>query len=138
MHTERTDARRPRHRRLYEGAGSSLLETVAALALFAMSTATVGDFLVGQIRATSSNETHTTAYELGIQELEDLRSLLYEEIASRTGQIQKGGMLYAVTTNVEDDVPGPEMKSITIDVAWDEPGGTRHVVLETIDSAVTR
>jgi hypothetical protein len=103
-----------------------------------MSTATVGDFLVGQIRTAGSNGSHTSAYEMGIRELEDLRSLPYEEIASRSEQFEKGGMLYVVTTSIEENAAGPEMKTITVDVAWDEPGGKRHVVLETIDSAVTR
>jgi type II secretory pathway pseudopilin PulG len=138
MYTEHVEKMQRRCRRLHEVSGNSLVETLAALALFAMSTATVGDFLVSQVRAAGSNDRHTAAYGLGIQELEDLRSLPYEQITSRSEQVQKGGMVYALTTRVEDDVPGPQMKSITVDVIWDEPGGTRHVVLETIDSAVTR
>jgi len=112
------------------------LETLAALALFAMSTATVGDFLVSQIRAAGSNASHVIAYELGIEELEDLRALPYEQIAPRTGETQKGGMLYAVTMSVEND--GPGTKIITVNVEWDEPGGTQHVSLETIDSSDAR
>jgi type II secretory pathway pseudopilin PulG len=138
MRTERVAKTPPRGRRLREETGGTLLETLAALGLFAMSAATVGDLLVSQMRAAGSNDSHTTAYELGIEEVEDLRALLYDQISSRSEQVQKGGMLYAVTTSVEDDVPGPGMKSITVDVAWDEPSGRRHVLLETIDSAVTR
>jgi hypothetical protein len=125
-----------RLRRLRQAKGSSLLETIAALALFAMTAATVGKFLVSQIRASGSNDTHATAYELGIQELEDLRSQPYDQVASRTDQLQKGAILYAVTTTVEEDVPAPEMKNITVDITWNEPGGTRHVSLQTIDAAL--
>jgi hypothetical protein len=137
MQTRAIAKTRPRSR-LREREGSSLLETLAALALFAMSTATVGNFLVSQIRAASSNDSHIIAYDLGIEELEDLRSLPYEQIAARTGKAQKGGMTYAMITSVEDDAPETGMKIITVDVEWDEPGGKRHVLLETIDSAVAR
>jgi hypothetical protein len=133
MHAERFGTIRPRCRRLCDRSGSSLVETLAALALFAFSTATVGDFLVSQIRTAGSNGCHSTAYEFGIEELEDLRSLPYEQIASRSRQVQEGGILYAVTTSVEEDAPGPAMNSIAVDISWNEPGGTRHVVLETID-----
>lgn len=129
---------RPGLRRFRQTTGTSLLETISALALFAMSAATVGKFLVSQVRATGSNSTHTTAYELGIQELEDLRSHPYDEITSRSGELQQGGIVYAVTTTVEEDVPAPEMKKIAIEVAWGEPGGRCHVMLETIDSARLR
>jgi hypothetical protein len=114
------------------------LETISALALFAMSTATVGDFLVSQIRAAGSNNSHVIAFDLGIEELEDLSALPYEQVVPRTAEMQNGGMAYAVVTNVEDDVPGPGMKRITVEVEWNEPGGTRHVSLETIHSAFAR
>ena len=127
-----------RYRRLREATGSSLVETLAALALFAMSTATVGDFLVDQIRAAGSNGQHTRAYEMGIQEIESIRSLPYDEISSGSEQFQKGKTLYSVTTSVEEDAAGPGLKTVTVDVSWEEPGGTRHVVLETIDSATIR
>jgi hypothetical protein len=114
------------------------LETLSALVLFAMSTATLGDFLVSQIRAAGSNDSHVVAFDLGIEELEDLSSLPYNQIVPRTAETQKGGMLYAVMTRVEDDVPGSGMKRITVEVEWNEPGGTRHVSLETINSTFAR
>jgi Tfp pilus assembly protein PilV len=124
--------------RLANQRGVSLIETMTALSLFALSAATMGDFLTHQIRAAGSNTNYTVAHEIGVEELENLRSLLYEEMESGTHQVQKGGMLYEITTTVDDNVPAANMKSISVDIGWGEPGGQRHVVLETIYTAVTR
>ena len=124
--------------RLANQRGVSLIETVAALSLFAISAATMGDFLTHQIRAAGSNTNYTVAHEIGVEELENLRSLLYEQITGEAREVQKGGMLYQVTTSVDDNVPGPNMKSISVDIGWNEPDGQRHVVVETIYTAVTR
>lgn len=118
--------------------GVSLLETVAALSLFALSAATMGDFLTHQIRAAGTNRNYMVAHEMGVEELENIRALLFEEIASETRQIEKDGMVYEIETSVDDNVPAPNMKSISVDIGWNEPDGERHVVLETIYTAVTR
>lgn len=124
--------------RLGNQRGVSLIETITALSLFAISAATMGDFLTHQIRAAGSNTNYTVAHEIGVEELEHLRSLLYEQMDGGTREVQKGGMLYQITTSVEDNVPEPNMKSISVDIVWNEPGGQRHVVVETIYTAVTR
>jgi len=124
--------------RLGNQRGVTLIETITALSLFAISAATMGDFLTHQIRAAGSNTNYTVAHEIGVEELESLRSLLYEQMESGTREVQKGGMLYEITTSVEDDVPEPNMKSISVDIGWNEPDGHRHVVVETIYTAVTR
>ena len=118
--------------------GVSLIETLAALSLFALSAATMGDFLTHQIRAAGTNNNYTVAHEVGVEELENIRSFLFEQITSESHQIQKGGMVYQIETSVEDNVPAQNMKSISVDIGWNEPGGERHVVLETIYTAVTR
>lgn len=125
-------------RRLTNHRGVSLIETVAALSLFALSAATMGNFLTHEIRAAGSNNNYMIAHEVGVEELENVRSLLFEEIQSEAREIQKGGMVYRIETSVEDNVPEPNMKSISVDIGWNEPDGERHVVLETIYTAVTR
>lgn len=124
--------------RLTNQRGVTLIETIAALSLFALSAATMGDFMTHQIRAASSNTNYTVAHEVGVEELENIRSLLFDQIDGGTHQVQKGGMLYDIATTVEDNTPGPNMKSISVDIGWSEPDGQRHVVLETIYTAVTR
>ena len=124
--------------RLRNQRGVSLIETITALSLFAISAATMGDFLTHQIRVVGSNTNYTVAHEIGVEELEAMRSLLYEQMEGGTHEVQKGGMLYEITTTVDDNVPAPNMKSISVDIGWNEPDGQRHVVLETIYTAVTR
>ena len=129
---------RPASARVTNQRGVTLIETVVALSLFALSAATMGDFMTHQIRATGSNTYYTMAHEVGVEELENIRSFLFDQIASDSRQVQKGGMLYDVATTVEDDSPAPNMKTISVDIGWSEPDGQRHVVLETIYTAVTR
>jgi hypothetical protein len=118
--------------------GLTLIETLVALGLFALSVATMGKFLVHQIRTSNSNGNHTIAYELAVQELEDVRAQLYDQMVSRSRESQVGGMIFEIETSVEDEAPSPNMKTIDVDVNWSEPGGVRNVALHTIYTAVTR
>jgi type II secretion system protein I len=118
--------------------GLTLIETLVALSLFALSVATMGTFMVHQIRTSNSNGNHTIAYELAVQELEDIRAQLYEQMVSRSRESEVGGMTFEIETNVADESPSPNMKTIDVDVNWIEPGGERNVALHTIYTAVTR
>lgn len=118
--------------------GLTLIETIVSLGLFALSVSTMGTFLVQQIRTSNSNGNHTIAYELAVQEMEDLRAQLFDQMTSRSKESQVGGMTFEIETVVADGVPSVNMKSIDVDVNWNEPGGGRNVALHTIYTAVTR
>lgn len=135
----RTD-RRPRliRSRLSGQRGVTVIETVVALTLFALSAATMSDFIVAQIRASNTNTNYTIAYELAVKELEDVRALLFDQIDSRSDAQQVGGMTFSLVTEVQAGVPAPNMKHIDVTVTWNEPGGARNVSLETVYTAVTR
>jgi hypothetical protein len=47
-------------------------------------------------------------------------------------------MTFEVETNVEADEPAANMKTIDVDITWNEPAGERNVALQTIYTAVTR
>lgn len=115
-----------------------LIETIVALGLFALAVATMGGFIVHQIRAAGSNRYYTEAYALAEQELEDLRALEYQDIASRSSESEAGGMTYKIESEVRAGDPGPNMKNITVKVTWNEPGGKKDVQLQTIYTAIKR
>ena len=118
--------------------GSTLLESLVALALFGVSSAAIGTLLTEHIRAQTSNVTQTTAVALAERELEDLRAMDYADIAARSSTKTVASMAYTLTTRVDANVPAVNMKSITTAVSWSEPNGSRTVTLNAIYTAVKR
>jgi hypothetical protein len=118
--------------------GATLLETVVAVGLFALTAATMGDFLRQQIRTGGSNMNYSTAYSLAAEEFEDIRALPYDDIASRTSTTSQGTVTFAVDTAVVNDTPSANMKQITVNVNWKEPMGTQNVTVRSIYTSVRR
>ncbi len=118
--------------------GVSLLETMVALGLFIIAAATTGDFLVSQIRQTTENNLYTVAYAVAEEQLESVRAAKYVDMTAGSDQIQKGDVVFDVATTVEADVPAPNLKQITVNVGWAEPGGRRDVEVQTIYTSVRR
>jgi prepilin-type N-terminal cleavage/methylation domain-containing protein len=118
--------------------GTTLLESLVALALFGIASAAIGTLLTQHIRTQGSNMTQTTAIAIASRELEDLRSLDYDDIVSRSSTQVFGGLTYTLTTAVADDVPAAKMKSITATVTWTEANGPQTYTLDAIYTAVKR
>ena len=127
---------RPR-RRLGER-GLSLIETLVALGLFALTAGTMSRFLVGQIRGASTNNLYTKAYSLAEDQLEATRALKYNEMVASTKTVQTGLVKYTVATTVQTDVPADGLKKIQVNVSWNSPQGTKNVSLYTIYTEVRR
>jgi hypothetical protein len=125
-------------RRWAGNAGLTLIDTIVGLGLLLLSTATIGQFLVKQIQTGGSNTSYSTAYALAAEELEELRGLDYDSIASRSRSLQEGALTFTVATNVLADTPERNMKHISVDITWNDPGASQHVTVETIFTAVTR
>ena len=73
-------------------------------------------------------------------ELESIRSLDYSDIATRTTNPTPaaGSPAYQVQTTVVADSPAPSLKSITTQVSWTEPAGSKSVTLYAVYTDVTR
>jgi hypothetical protein len=108
-------------RRWAGNAGLTLIDTIVGLGLLLLSTATIGQFLVKQIQTGGSNTSYSTAYALAAEELD-----------------QEGALTFTVATNVLADTPERNMKHISVDITWNDPGASQHVTVETIFTAVTR
>jgi Tfp pilus assembly protein PilV len=135
----KTDACAPRALdRLAGERGITLLETLFSLSLFALSVATMSNFIVTQIRSSNTNDNYTIAYELAVEELENVRAQLYDQMEPRSREYEVGGMTFEVETSVDADEPAANMKTIDVDITWNEPAGERNVALQTIYTAVTR
>ncbi len=119
-------------------AGMTLLETLVALGLFAISVATMGDFVVQQIRQSATNNHYSVAYSIAEEQLESVRALNYADMAAESGEIQKGAVTFRYSTAVAANSPAPNLKRITVNVDWNEPAGAKNVALETVYTAVRR
>lgn len=118
--------------------GVTLLETVVALGLFAISAATIGTFMISQIRHASSNDLYTKAYALAEEELESTRALRFDDMEDDTRTVTIGNMEYTVVKQVDDDTPASGLKQIQVDVSWSDTGGPRNVSVHTIYTEVRR
>jgi Tfp pilus assembly protein PilV len=128
-----------RSRRRATGArGVSLLETVVALGLFAISAATMGNFLVRQVRFASSNYLYTQAYSIAEQQLEATRAQRYDDMTPSNKTVTLGAMRYTVQTQMVTDSPSAGMKRITVNVGWTDQTGSQNVSVYTVYTQVQR
>lgn len=127
-----------RRRRRLNARGISLIETLVALGLFAMTAATMGSFLVAQIRQASNSHLQTKALAMAAEQLETTRAQRFADMVSGTTTKTVGGVLYTIETTVVNDSPGNGLKSIAVNVSWDDPQGSKNVTVNTIYTEVRR
>lgn len=118
--------------------GISLIETLVALALFAMTATTMGRFLVAQIRQSSNNHLQTKALALAAEQLESTRAEKYADMTSGTRTVMVGGVTYTIATTVNADSPSHGLKAIEVAVSWNDPQGQKNVTVHTIYTEVRR
>jgi Tfp pilus assembly protein PilV len=117
--------------------GVSLVEVLVACTLFTLVSAGITSFAVQSMRRTSSNRASAGAVILGQQEIEDLRSLAYADIATRTYGTTLNGLNYSVATAVANNTPANGMKQIIVAVSWTGPWGLQTHVMRTILTQIT-
>ena len=118
--------------------GSTLIESLVALGLFGLMASAMGSLFTTHIRAEGSNVRRTAAIALVEQEFEDLRSLDYDSIMSRSSTSTTGHVTYTLTTTVVPDMPAPNMKTITATLTWTDNYGPQTYSANAIYTAVTR
>jgi hypothetical protein len=117
----------------------SVLETLVALGLFAITAATMGNFLVSQIRRSSNNYLYSQAYVLAEQQLESLRALTdYTAIVPSSTTSSVRGRPFKVATCVLNNTPADGLKQITVNVSWRDNMGTQNASVQTIYTQVQR
>lgn len=117
--------------------GFTLVEVLVAIVLFAIVATGLTAFAVQSIRRTADTRGSTGAVLLAQRELENLRSLEYDDIAGGISTANLNGQEYTITTAADVDSPAPNMTQIRVTVTWDAPLGERNYVLETILTDIT-
>ena len=112
--------------------GYSLLEVLVAITLFAITSSGLAAFLVQSLRRTAGNRASTGAVIAAQHEVEDLRSLNYPAIVTRSYATTISGKPYGVGTVVQNDTPASGMKQVTVTVNYTEPLGPESYVVRTI------
>lgn len=113
--------------------GVMLVEAIVALGLLGLSMAALSALMTQHLRQAGTNSLYTAAIALGEQELEDLRSMDYNSLASRTYTPPAVGVTtYTVASTVVADSPSANMKSITTNVTWTGLNGPQTYTLYTI------
>jgi prepilin-type N-terminal cleavage/methylation domain-containing protein len=123
-------------RRRARARGVSLVEVLASMTLFALVASAASGLAVASIRHTTQNRHASIAAMLAQRELEDLRGLDFDEVASRASTVVEGGLAYAVASDVEADTPGPGMKTITVRVGWSGPEGALGYDIGTVFTSI--
>lgn len=112
--------------------GATLVEAIVAVGLFGVVAGSIGNLFVRQTRLQGANTTATTAIALAEAELEDLRALAYDQVASQSARHDVGGIRYEVETQVDPDTPDVGMKTVRTTVMWTEPEGVKSYDLHAI------
>ena len=118
--------------------GATLLESLVAVVMFALTARATEILLSQQLRMQVTNFTTTAAIVLASKEIEDLRALDYPNVASRSSSVTAGAITYSIRTTVVADSPKPNLKSITTSVTWTEPSGPKAYSLYAVYTDVTR
>lgn len=118
--------------------GLSLIETLVALGLFALTAATMGNYLVSQIRLSARNYLYTQAYALAEERLESTRALHFNDMLPGTKTASVGGTSFTIQTQVQNDTPANGLKQITVNVSWKDMQGPQNVAVQTIYTEVQR
>jgi Tfp pilus assembly protein PilV len=116
--------------------GSSLIEVLVAVSLFALVGSAVGVLATSSMLHTIRNRHSTAATMLAQERLELLRGIPYADIVSGATSAVVGGQSYVVNTAVLTDNPAAGMKRITVTVNWTGPEGSRSHAVETIYTSV--
>ena len=117
--------------------GTTVIECVTAIVLFAIAAAAIGDLLTEQIRMQRSNGTTSTAISVAAGELEDVRTLNYDDMADRSSTTVVDGVTYSLETSIVANSPQKNMKTVHTTVVWTEPAGAKSYTLHSIYTDVT-
>jgi hypothetical protein len=117
-----------------------MVEAIMAILLLGTSMAAISALMTQHIRQSGTNNLYTTAISLGERELDDLRSLDYNSLASRTSTVipTPGSTTYTITSTIQADTPIANAKQISTTVTWTGLYGSQSYSLYTIFTALQR
>ncbi len=119
--------------------GVSLLEVLAAMALFALVASGIAALATQSMVRTGQNRHATAAALLAQREMERIRALPYASVGGAGGSTSAvvQGQTYTISSVVQSDTPAANMSQITTTVSWTGPEGAKSYAVRTIFTSVT-
>lgn len=115
--------------------GLTLIEVLVAAVILAVASVGVSSLLAGGLIRSDTNSAMTHATDLAIEEMEDLRSLAYGTLASRTAPNSPdvwNGTSFTIQSTVTRDSPAVNMSTIGVAVTWSQRGQSYSYGLQSI------
>lgn len=117
--------------------GFTLIETLAAMTLFALVAAAISSMAGAAIRRTSENRHAMSAAFLAQRQMEHVRGLEYANIADESQGVTLAGESFTITTAIVPDSPVANVKTVTITVSWTGPEGAKSYAITTYYTDIT-
>jgi Tfp pilus assembly protein PilV len=119
--------------------GFGLVESIVSAAMLISILIAVWALMGSAFSTGDTNRSRRHAVALAADELEDLRSRPYADLAGHAGVNSVwAGQTFTAATTVEGDVPAANMSRITVTISYSDRGRTRSYVAQTIYTAVQR
>jgi Tfp pilus assembly protein PilV len=128
----------PRHGIWSSRRGTSLIETVVALGVFAIAAAGMNSFLTQHVRRSAGNHLQTVGYSLAEDALEAARALDWDDIVNKQTTHAEGGVTFTIALAVQNDTPEENLKTLTATVSWSDPLGPQSIQVPVVYTQVTR
>lgn len=113
----------------------TLLELVLSLTLVATGTVAVGELMQRAHIGQGGGERVLTATYLAQRRLEELRNVVYADLASETkATVASPAGFTAYQREVTVTEPSANLKEMVVTVSWTVPGGEANVALRTYRS----
>jgi len=117
--------------------GFTLVETLAAMTLFALAAAAISSMAVTATRRTTENRHAMSAAFIAQREMEHLRGLDYASLVSESLSVPLGGQTFTVNSVVTPDAPVLNVKTVVVTVTWTGPEGSKSYAITTYYTDVT-
>jgi type IV pilus assembly protein PilV len=112
--------------KLHSNKGFTVIETMISMAIIVMGIFGVMSLLVSVIKGNTFSKRVTTATTIAEDQMENFRRIGYNNIADDSGTNEDYDIDYYWETDVQDDTPDINTKTVTVDVYWD-PAATSSV-----------
>jgi len=115
--------------------GFTLIETLAAMALFAIVASGASALAIQSMRHLAANRHGTHAAMIAQEEMEYQRGLDYASMTTRSYSRSMANQTYTVSAVVTPNDPGNNMTRIRVTISWTSAEGDKSYAVESVFTA---